>query len=347
MQICSSRRGFAVAAALVIGVGSVSPAAAQPDQSVTSVISEDDGFPGVCASPCFEVEKTAEVFLSGNASGPGVCAAGLNTYVYTLTHLGGTLPSPGIPVTEFELAVDFNIVASAGSIAGGGIAPTSTNVSPLNVVSWAFPLSTACPGCLNQGNTSDKLFVCSTAPSGTTPVSITAIVLDASGSCTGPISAVVTGEPNPCTIGFWKARATGKNGTLQHFSGSEFATTVAGALTLSGVFTSADLSLSACPNFNDLLCALTSKGNRTTEERARQQLAATLLNLSAGINFPDNGKCVVFDANNITANACGIGTTVGTGVDDSIAGILSGDSALEQKALECLDDINNGEGVIF
>ena len=95
-----------------------------------------------------------------------------------------------------------------------------------------------------------------------------------------------------------------------------------------------------CPN------ALESSGNRSTVERARQQLAATLLNLAAGDLFPENGKCALFEENNITSNACGDNLNVGAGVADSKSGITSGDPQAEHEALECLDDINNEIGVI-
>ena len=179
--------GSATAALLVLG--GVGPAAAQPDVSGASVISEDDGFPNVCTAPCYNVDKTVDVYFDGNPSAPGVCPAGNNTYVYTLTHTGGTLPSPNIPLTEFEVGVDFSLVTSAGFIPGAGIAPTSTTVSPLNVVAWSFPDSAACPGCLDEGNTSEDLFICSPAGPGSSPdnVSTTAVILDAPGTCIVPV----------------------------------------------------------------------------------------------------------------------------------------------------------------
>ncbi len=136
---------------------------------------------------------------------------------------------------------------------------------------------------------------------------------------------------------------------LKFFPDTDFDAVVAQALTLSmGVFTSANFPSAGCPNFDDLICALESKGNRSTEERARQQLAATLLNLAAGDLFPDNGKCVLFEENNITGdgNACGNNLTVGDGVADSKSGITSGDPQAQHDGLECLNDINNEIGVI-
>ncbi len=85
----------------------------------------------------------------------------------------------------------FSLVGSAGFIPGAGIAPTLTTVSTFNVVSWEFPPATSCPGCLDQGKTSEKLFICSTGPPGSSPdnVSTTAIILDAPGECIVPVEA--------------------------------------------------------------------------------------------------------------------------------------------------------------
>ena len=103
----------------------------------------------------------------------------------------------------------------------------------------------------------------------------------------------------------------------------------------SGIFTSA----------SDLLFYLQSSGPRTILVRAKQQLAATLLNLAAGDLFPDNQKCKLFESNNITSNACGTGITVGVAVNAGKVDIL-GDTAAVHEAHECFDDLNNGIGVV-
>jgi hypothetical protein len=356
MQIRKSfTLALAFAAALcLVSVGSARQASAAADEILTGTISEDDGLPGTCTAPCFEIEKVNEVWYPGNPDRPEgtTCQADENIYTYTLTHIGGMLPSPGVNVTEFEVAVDFDLVTTAGFIASGagpadGVSPLSTTVSPLDVVNWTFPQASSCPDCLNEGKTSDVLYICSSSASGTSldNVTVTAIVLDAPGTCLVPTQPPVVGEPNPCTIGFWKNRYAEKNGLISFFPGTEFGDVVAAALALSGgVFTSADGS--NCPNFDDLLCAVSSMGNRTTAERGRQQLAATLLNLAAGDDPPDNGKCVLFEENWITSNACGDGLSVGTAVGNAKTGVTSGDSLSEHEALECLDDLNNEIGVI-
>jgi hypothetical protein len=357
MQI---RKSFALAltfaaALCLVSVGGARQASAAADEILVGTISEDDGFPGVCAAPCFEVDKVNEVWYPGNPDRPAgtSCLASDNIYTYTLTNIGGTLPSPGINVTEFEVAVDDALVTSAGFIASGpgeadGVSPVQPAiVSPLDVVNWQFSQSTSCPDCLDEGKTSDVLYICSPAASGTSldNVSVTAIILDAPGTCLVPTQPPVVGEPNPCTIGFWKNRYAEKNGLISFFPGTDFGEVVAAALVLSGgVFTSADGA--NCPNFDDLLCALSSKGNRTTAERGRQQLAATLLNLAAGDLFSDNGKCVLFEENWVTSNACGDNLSVGTAVGNAKTGVTSGDTLAEHEALECLDDLNNEIGVI-
>jgi hypothetical protein len=78
--------------------------------------------------------------------------------------------------------------------------------------------------------------------------------------------------------------------------------------------------------------------------RAKQQLAATLLNLAAGDLFPDNQKCKLFEGNNITSNACGTGITVGVAVSYGKVDIL-GDIDGQTEAHNCFDDLNNGIGV--
>ncbi len=348
-RLLRHRRAVGLGAALAWGLGGALGASAQ-QQSLTVKVSEDDGFLGVCAAPCYEIEKHVDVWAPG--TGPNVCPATEYTYVYTLTNLtnppsDATLPSPGIPLDRFTVTVDSSLVSNAHFIPGAGIAPVSTTINPATVV-WEFPTSTACPACLNQGQTSDPLYICSPAAPGRSPdvVTTTAIVLDARGECIVPTQPPVVGAPTPCTIGFWKNRVNGKRGLLKFFPDPDLATVVNAALGLSTVFTSADLEQTGCPDFDDLICALTSKGNRTTAERGRQQLAATLLNLAAGDAFPDNGKCALFEENNITTNACGSNLTVGTAVGSAKAGVTSGESQAEHEALECLDDINNEIGVV-
>ncbi len=178
---------------LVAALGlSLAPVAhAAPDLSLVSIVHEDDGLSGVCDAPCFSLEKRADVFLDGNPTAPGVCPAGSNTYVYTLTHLGGSGTRNGgqpggliAPLTQFEIEADFLVVTSAGFIPGPGVAPSSTIASPLDVVTWDFPTN---PVFLGQST--NELFLCSpaspTSASGTR-VSANGVFLAAPGSCIGP-----------------------------------------------------------------------------------------------------------------------------------------------------------------
>ena len=82
-----------------------------------------------------------------------------------------------------------------------------------------------------------------------------------------------TEEVGPCTIGFWKNRISDKKGLLKYYPNGELETLIMDAVDNSnGVFPDADY----------LIDALTSKGKRSTVERAKQQYAALLLNLAAG-----------------------------------------------------------------
>ena len=74
-------------------------AQAAPDFSGSVNIAEPNGFPGICDQPCYTVTKSFEVYFGGNATNHiGVQAAGVTTYIYKLTHTGGTgTPSGSFP----------------------------------------------------------------------------------------------------------------------------------------------------------------------------------------------------------------------------------------------------------
>lgn len=322
---------FGTAVALLLVAFGAAPASAVPDESGSADIAEPNGFPGVCDQPCFVARKTFEVFLSGNPDAPAgaACPAGTNTYIYKIEHLGGS--GPFVPaLTSFEISVESDDVTSAGEIAGFGISPSSTTVSALDVVTWEFTAPT-----IPDGAMSTKLFICSPLLPGTSTDSAVSIDgqagLDAPGTCVGP-RFQPGGEPVPCTIGFWKNRADGKQGTLQHFPDPEFQQVVDQALTLSSEFSTAQ----------ELLDALQKQGKRSDAEKRAQQLAALLLNFAAADLFPDNDKCKVFEPNEISSNACGDGITVGQALND----ILAGNFETLEEAKDCADDINNGVGVV-
>ena len=170
-------------------------AVAAPDLSGNIEIEEPNGSPGLCDQPCYVANKYFELFLDGNPTGPGVCAAGENTYLYQLEHIGGNalLPPnpPGIvlPLLNFEVAIP-NVwanVSSAGFIPGSAVAPTTTFIDTIeNVVTWEFQ---APP--IGLGQSSTQLFICSALPPGgigDTLASVSApIGLDAPGVCIGPV----------------------------------------------------------------------------------------------------------------------------------------------------------------
>jgi hypothetical protein len=186
---------FGALAAIFLLVAGGAPRA-RADFTDTTVVYEEDGFPGVCSAPCFSVEVRVDFYDAGSPAPPGYCGAGEDTYVYTLSPLDGTLPPPEIPVTEFEGSVDDTLIASGGWIGSGpgpadGVSPISFLSSPLDVVNYGFPSAFRCPDCLQQSQFSDGLYLCADAAT-TSPTSrpdncsITAILLDAPGECVLP-----------------------------------------------------------------------------------------------------------------------------------------------------------------
>ena len=100
-----SLRNLCSVAAATAALFWVSAATAGPDVAGTVIIDEPNGIGGICAAPCYRIEKAFEVYLDGNPTTPAGpnCPAGDNTYLYTLTHIGGS--SFPFPVISFELEV--------------------------------------------------------------------------------------------------------------------------------------------------------------------------------------------------------------------------------------------------
>jgi hypothetical protein len=311
------------------------PAGAAPDAQGSSTFTEPNG--------AYTVVKTFKVFSATNPDNPAP-EAGKYTYVYTITNQ----PSSVLCITGFDVEIPTNGVAAgdAGALAGPGVAPSATIVGAIEV-EWDF--NSANPNCtftgigIAPGETSQELFLQSAyAPGGVNDTLVSfdgEFSLDTPGDCIGP---VVSPDAIACTIGFWKERSEGKKGTTQYFPDEDFDPSVPGGDAL--LAQAVSLSMGIFTSQQDLLNSLRSSGPRTIQQRAKQQLAATLLSLAAGDLFPANQKCALFEDNPISSNACGTNTTVGSGVNASKTGI-NGDNTAQHTAQECLDDINNGIGL--
>ncbi len=333
-----------VADAQVVGLGDLASGSKQ--------IVEPNGFPGVIDQPAFVVDKTYDVFSPGDANNPAPLA-GSNTYVYKLTYTSSSC-SPfnfAPPVILFEVIMDTSQATGAGFIAASpGVAPFATTIGAAAVV-WELndPLNPGVtPGitydCTLATGTATKLLYIQSPllPGLVTQNAISldsSLSLDAPSTCVGPFvePQVEEGDAMPCTIGFWKNRFDGKQGTTQWFPGADLTAVLNAATALcSPPFTDS----------NDLLTQLGSKGKRSILIRAKQQKAAWCLNMAAGDLFPNNLKCKLFDGNWIVNNACGTGLTVGDAFTQCLADITSGDLELEHDAHDCADDVNNGISVI-
>jgi hypothetical protein len=311
--------GFAALLA-AFGAGAAS---AVPDASGSTTLTEPNGL--------YTAVKSYALYSATNPDNP-LPLAGNYTYTYTITNQAGSLTC----LVGFDLEVPSGSVTAAGFIPGAGIAPSATTVGA-TVVEWDWFSPNIC-----AGETSEQLYVHSTYGPGTVVDNLVSVEdefsFTAQGTCVGPFIPPQDpdGEPIACTIGFWKNRADGKQGTLEWFPDGDFTATVNAAVALSsGIFSDAA----------DLLFYLQSKGPRTILVRAKQQLAATLLNLAAGDLFPDNQKCKLFEGNHITSNTCGTTITVGTAVNYGKVDIL-GNEDEQHEAQACFDDLNNGIGVV-
>lgn len=329
MSISSRWIAGLAAAFLVLPLSSLLPghAIANPDADETSSTTVSDPNFGA-----FTAVKSAKFFREGNPDDP-FPGDGANTYVYTLTNDSGSaigLIGMGIQIPSGTA----NAVIDAGVLPGSGVAPSAVEIAP-NDVRWSFFDVPVQPG-----EVSAQLFIVSTFDPGTANLTVNGdFGLDAPGACgLVPVEPpAVVGTPNPCTIGFWKNRESGKKGLLQFFPDGDFDAVKAEAVSISGVFASEA----------ELVAALTSKGSRTTEERAKQQLSALVLNLASGTLFPDNTKCRLFFGNEVDTDGDGVADlTVGAAFTQIESAILSGDPALQKQAKDLADDLNNGIGVL-
>lgn len=334
------RFSFAYLVAALAMVAVTFPAVAGPDAegsvTITSANCEDVGLTGICTGPLYTATKTFQVFGEGNPDNP-VPVAGNFTYVYTIANSPSSVPFFGA-LNELNVQTPSNGTASAGFIDGAGVEPSATEIATGDV-RWKFLTDN-----IDPGETSEQLYLVSPFGPGEVDDTLVAVgnvfSIDTQATCVGP---VVAPPALACTIGFWKNREAGKKGLLKFFEGTEFDAVKAEAVSISTVFNTE----------SELVSALTSKGNRTIEERAKQQLSALLLNLAAGKLFPNNTKCRVFldfgtnNGTELDLDGDGIAdTTVEAALTTIESNILSGDPALQEEAKDLADDINNGVGVI-
>jgi hypothetical protein len=276
----------------------------------------------------YTVNYTVSVYSAENCGNP-LPVAGQFTYVYSV-NVDGTSQ---IGILNWQIPIpNSGSVSQYTSIDGAGVNPTNITKLSTSVV-WDFG-----PNGINPGETSDALVLVSPfAPGGNIASIGGQFGLDANGPCLGP---VVAPEPITCTIGFWKNREAGKTGLLKFFPGADYDSVKAEAVAISTVFGSVA----------ELEAALTSSGARTIEERAKQQLAALVLDVAAGVLYPANTKCRVFlGLNGTKIDLDGNGTadiTLEAALTQIESDILSGDPALQQAAHDLADDINNGIGVL-
>ncbi len=312
------------ALSLALIIPSVGHAECDPDTYTTGQTTIEDP----STNNAYTVEKTVQVYSDTNCGNP-LPVPGEFTYVYSVDVTSDSL----IGILNFQIPIPNSAsVSQATFIDGAGVNPTNITVLPNSVV-WDFA-----PNGINPSEMSDDLVIVSPYAPGANTASIAGqFGLDADGACLGP---VVAPEPITCTIGFWKNRDAGKKGLLKFFPGGDYDAVKALAVATSSVFSSEA----------ELVAALTSKGNRTVEERAKQQLAAVLLDIAAGTLYPANTKCRTFlGANGTQIDLDGDGSadiTLEAALTDIESNILSGDPALQALAHQLADDINNGVGVL-
>jgi len=314
--------------ALVGAIALTAPYSAQagPDSEGCGTIIESE-------FGAYEVQKCFEVYADTNPDNP-VAVPGNFTFVYTLDNQNSSFTS----IIQFYVETPGGgSVTGAGFIGGSGdVEPSTTNPSIAGQVLWEF-----LPAGIAPGTQSAPLYILS--PYGPGAVTDTMVVtsddfgLDETSACIGPVTAP---PPIACTIGFWKNREDGKKGLLKFFPDGDFDAVKAEAVAISSVFATEA----------ELVDALTSKGNRTIEERAKQQLAALLLNVAAGNLYPANMKCRLFLGTNGTQIDLDGDGVADISLEDALTSIesdiLSGDPSLQGDAHDLADDINNGIGVI-
>ena len=322
-------RSFLVGLAVGLVLMVTAPMAlAAPDVTDSSIFTEPDfgAFTGV---------KTVEVYADSNPTDP-FPGDGKFTYVYTVMNDSTSL----LPIIGMQVQIVPGCEpATIGYFAATGVDPDPPGGAVAGAeVEWNFTTTSIAPGA-----SSSKLYLTSACGPSLVPDLIYSVDSEgaffANGLTLGPavLPMESPGEPIPCTIGFWKNRFDGKQGTTQWFPDGDLTAVLNSATALcSPPFTSSA----------DLLTNLQSKGSRSILIRAKQQLAAFCLNIAAGDLFPSNMKCKLFEGNFIVNNACGQNVTVGNAITQILSDIQSGQAELQHDAHDCADDVNNGITVI-
>jgi len=300
---------------------------------IESVTCESLGLGGVCNDALYTAIKTYKVYADTNPDNP-MPSPGNFTYIYKVLNDPNSYPLAG-SLRRFDTETPSSGTVAAGFMNGAGVEPNAVEVES-TVVRWVFESD-----FIDPGEASEELYLISAFGPGSVSDTTTAVgsafAIDTQATTVGPVMAP---PAVPCTIGFWKNRYVEKQGLEKFFPGSDFDAVVAEAVAISSVFATEA----------ELIEALTSKGTRDIETRARQQLAALLLNIAAGNLYSSNMKCRLF----IGEHGTQLDTT-GDGLPDTNveaalvlieSNILSGDDSLIHEAHALADDINNGVGVL-
>jgi hypothetical protein len=318
-------------AALALAQSAAAAADAEGSITIESQSCEDLGLSTFCTGAAYSVLETFEVYSDTNPSNP-MPSPGNFTYVYAVANDPDSNSFIG-SLRVFETATPESGTVAAGYMDGSGVEPNFVEVQP-TVVRWHFESD-----FIDPGETSESLYLVS--PFGPGDIAEAAVgssfAIDTRAISVGPVMAP---PPVACTIGFWNNRESGQNGLLKFFADGGYDLVKDEAVLISSIFDTPA----------ELVAALTSKGRRGIEERAKQQLAALLLNVAAGNLFPTNTRCRLFVGEKGTLIDTNGDGEPDTNVEAALilieSNILSGDPNLQAEAHELADDINNGVGVI-
>jgi hypothetical protein len=326
------------------------PGPAIPDTSACGIVVESD-------FGAYTVEKCVEVWAPDNAGNP-YPVPGNFTYVYTLESDVSSITN----IVQFDLETPVHPLAIAGATfqAGtGDVDPANPSgpavesipgdgASTSGVVRVFFlgipgagdfcePVATQglCPGAKSAEIVVHSPF----GPGGVNDNMIALFddfSLDEISTCIGPNTLP---NPTPCPALFWKLKALFSFFLKHHFPDAKWDDLTNFAAETSTVFNTGQEVVVAL--FHGWFWFASDM------QRAKLQLSALLLNISAGELFPANTKCRLFFDTPVDTNGDDIGdTTVGEQLVIVESNILSGDPALVKEAIKIARDLNEGIGVI-